>query len=84
MKLLANDMLDDLRLERHVRHRPVVCSVYGVKSRPLQERGDDCVFLCLAVGLDAAMNSPCLSRKVGVRRRTRATGTSALCRAYLT
>ena len=41
----ANGTLDDLRHERHIRHRPVVCHVRGVKSRPLQERGDDCVFL---------------------------------------
>jgi len=41
-------------------------------------------FVSLAVGIDAAMNPPCMSRKVGVRRRTRATGTSALGRAYLT
>jgi len=38
----------------------------------------------LAVGLDAAMISPGTSRKVGVRRRTRTTGTSSLGRAYLT
>jgi len=45
MKLLANGTLDDLRHERHVRHRPVVRHVRGVKSRRLQERGDDCVYL---------------------------------------
>ena len=45
VKLLANGTLDDLRHERRVRHRPVVRHVRGVKSRPLQERGDDCVFL---------------------------------------
>jgi len=45
MKLLANGTLDDLRHERQVRHRPVVRHVRGVKSRPLQERGDDYMFL---------------------------------------
>ena len=45
VKLMAHGTLDYLRHERHVRHRPVVRHVRGVKSRPLQERGDDCVFL---------------------------------------